>query len=124
VSRQLRRQAQREGHVEDTTSFSDAGFAPSAAWVEPMPWSFVERVVETRRFLLIYHGYAKDPFYVPTHRLSAGDLERLRAVLEKHLQSRPASMQLLRAPLEGSRRGGRRQVEQRVAAARPGGGPL
>jgi hypothetical protein len=94
AGRQLRRDASEEGREVEHLSFSDAGFSPSSKWAQPMPWSFVERVVETERFLLIHHSYAKEPFYVPKHALSLSERERLVTLFRTHLNVRPQQLQL------------------------------
>ena len=48
-----------------------------------MPWSAVERVVETERLLLIYHGFSSDPFYVPKHALEPLTADRLFSLLRE-----------------------------------------
>jgi hypothetical protein len=89
------RQQRRENRDFETLSFSDAGFLPSAQWSEPMPWSFVDRVTETKRFLFIYHGYSKDPVYIPKHALSADAQAQLRSLLEIQFKSRANNTKLL-----------------------------
>ena len=80
------------GEMEHLT-FNEAGFSPSPQWSQPMPWSFVERVVETERFLVIHHGYSADPFYLPKHALSPQTVEKLFAMLRQQLV-RPQQLQL------------------------------
>ena len=92
---ELRRKGREESRETERLTFSEAGFSPSPKWPQPMPWSFVDRVIETRRFLLIYHGYARDPFYVPKHALSPSDKERLFVLLREHLTASPRQLQLL-----------------------------
>jgi len=75
-------------------TFGEHGFSPSPEWSQPMPWSSVDRVVETERFLLIYHGYSTDPFYVPKHALSPLTSERLFSLLSEQLSARPQQLQL------------------------------
>ena len=95
VAWELRRDGRQESRETERLTFSEAGFSPSPKWPQPMPWSFVDRVIETKRFLLIYHGYSKDPFYLPKHALSPSDRERLFVLLRKHLTSSPRQLQLL-----------------------------
>jgi hypothetical protein len=52
-----------------------------------MPWSFVDHVLETKRFLLIYHGYSKEPFYIPKQALSPANKVRLFALLREHART-------------------------------------
>ena len=94
-ARQLRREGIQESREVAHLTFGEAGFAPPLRWSEPMPWSFVERVVETKRFLLIYHGYSTDPFYIPKHALSPSDRERLVALLNEHLKSPQKQLKML-----------------------------
>jgi hypothetical protein len=76
-------------------TLGEEGFSPSPEWSQPMPWSFVNRVVETQRLLLIYHGYSTDPFYVPKHALSPLTSERVFVLLREQLKARPDQLQLL-----------------------------
>jgi hypothetical protein len=85
----------RQSGEMEQLSFGEAGFSPSPEWSQPMPWSFVDRVVETRRLILIYHGHSHDPFYVPKHALSPQTAEKLFALLKEQLVARPQQLQLL-----------------------------
>jgi hypothetical protein len=94
----LRRDARQTSREVETRTFGADGFSPSENWRRPMPWSFVNRVVETERFILVYHGYTKDPFYLPKHAMSASDMERLASLLHEHLNGRPGQVQLFSRP--------------------------
>jgi hypothetical protein len=83
-----------ESVTMERLTFGEQGFSPSLEWSQPMPWYFVDRVVETERLLLIYHGYSSDPFYVPKHALSPLAAERLFALLREELKARPQQLQL------------------------------
>ena len=82
------------GTREERLTFSEEGFSPSSKWSQPMPWSFVEHVVETDQFLLIHHSYGKEPFYIPKHALSLSDRERLVTLFEVHLNASTQRLQL------------------------------
>ena len=90
----LRRLHREESANMERLTFGDHGFSPSPEWSQPMPWSFVNRVVETERLLFIYHGYSTDPFYVPKHALSPLTAERLFALVREQLKTRPQQLQL------------------------------
>ena len=92
---ELSRSHPRESVNMERITFGEDGFSPSQEWSQPMPWSFVNRVVETERLLLIYHGYSTDPFYVPKHALSRLTSERMFALLREQLKARPEQLQLL-----------------------------
>lgn len=94
-ARQLRRQAIQDSRELESLTFGEAGFSPSSKWPQPMPWSFVDRVIETKRFLLISHGYSKEPFYIPKHALSRSDKERLSVLLNDNLKASQTPLQLL-----------------------------
>jgi hypothetical protein len=85
---ELARQSTRAPGEMEQLTFGEAGFSPSQQWLQPMPWSFVDRVVETERFLLIHHGNSADPFYLPKHALSPQTTEKLFAVLRQQLCGR------------------------------------
>ena len=76
-------------------TFGERGFSPSQEWSRPMPWSAVDRVVETERLLLIYHGFSSDPFYVPKHALEPLTADRLFSLLREQLKARSQQLQLL-----------------------------
>lgn len=95
TARQLRREGIENTRGSESLSFSDVGFSPSPEWPQPIPWSFVDRVVETQRFFLIYHGYSKDPCYVPKHALTTELKERLVDSLTEHFKSHPNQLRLL-----------------------------
>jgi hypothetical protein len=92
---ELRRGSKGESVEMERVTFDDHGFAPSAEWSRPMPWSFVERVEETERLILIYHLYATDPFYVPKQSLSPQTAEKLFALLNEQFRTRPQQLKLL-----------------------------
>ena len=87
-TRRLRRENATEIGKVQTFTFSRDGFTPSDRWALPVPWSDVDKVIETKRFLLI-HATSDGPFFVPRHALSSNDAERLRAFLDQEFQSRP-----------------------------------
>ncbi len=86
-ARQLRRVRSGDAGEFESLTFTAAGFSPSSEWSKPMPWSFVDDVIETKRFLLIYHGYSKEPYYIPKHALSTTDLNQLKDVMRENLKS-------------------------------------
>ena len=65
-------------------------------WAQPVPWSDVNKVIETKRFLLI-HATSDGPFFVPRHAVSSSDAERLREFLAREFQSRPGKLKMLPA---------------------------
>lgn len=93
-TRQLRREGTQEGRDIETRTFSRDGFTPTAQWSRPIPWSSVERVVETKRFLLVYAS-SDGPFYLPKHVLSHGDRTRLDSLFREAFQTRPKQLLLL-----------------------------
>ena len=92
---ELSRFRPRESVNKEQLTFGEHGFSPSPEWSQPMPWSAVDRVVETQRLLLIYHIYAIDPFYIPKHALTPLTAERLLSLLREQLKGRPQQLQLL-----------------------------
>jgi len=93
-TRRLRRENATEIGKVQTFTFSRDGFTPSDRWALPVPWSDVDKVIETKRFLLIC-ATSDGPFFVPRHALSSNDAERLRAFLEREFQSRPGKYKSL-----------------------------
>ena len=92
--RQFRREAAQEGREEETRTFSRDGFTPTAQWSPPIPWSSVDRVVETKRFLLVFAS-SDGPFYLPKHALSPTDRSKLDALFREAFQTRPRQLLLL-----------------------------
>lgn len=98
IKRWDRRRLRRENDTEigklQTFTFSRDGFTPSDQWAQPVPWSDVDKVIETKRFLLIC-ATSEGPFFIPRHAVSSDDAERLRAFLEREFQSRPGKYKSL-----------------------------
>lgn len=95
-TRRLRRENATEIGVLQTFTFSRDGFTPSDRWALPVSWSDVDKVIETKRFLLIL-ATSDGPFFIPRHAVSSNDAERLRAFLEREFQSRPGKFRSLPA---------------------------
>lgn len=87
-ARRLRRENDTEIGKLQTFTFSRDGFTPSDRWAQPVRWSEVDKVIETKRFLLICAS-SDGPFFIPQHAVSSDDAERLRAFLAREFQSRP-----------------------------------
>ena len=93
-ARRLRRENDTEIGKLQIFTFSRDGFTPSERWAKPVRWSEVDKVIETKRFLLIC-ATSEGPFFVPRHAISSNDAERLRAFLEREFQSRPGKYKSL-----------------------------
>ena len=93
-ARRLRRENDTEIGKLQTFTFSRDGFTPSVRWAQPIPWSDVDNVIETKRFFLI-RATSDGPFYVPRHAVSSDDAERLRTFLAREFQSRPGKYKSL-----------------------------
>lgn len=81
----------------ETRVFSRDGFTPSSNWSVPVPWSKVFKVLETRRFILVY-ATSDGPFFIPKHAMSASDAAELRSRLQEEFRSRPKQLKLLSQP--------------------------
>ena len=81
----------------ETRVFSRDGFTPTSNWSEPVPWSKVHKVLETRRFILVY-ATSDGPFFIPKHAMSASDAAELRSLLQQEFRSRPKQLKLLSQP--------------------------
>jgi len=93
-ARRLRRENDAEIGKPQTFTFSRDGFTPSDRWAQPVPWSEVDKVIETKRFLLIL-ATSDGPFFIPRHAVSSNDAERLRTFLAREFQSRPGKYKSL-----------------------------
>jgi len=91
---QLRREGAQDGIKEETRMFGREGFTPTARWSPPVPWSSVDKVVETKRFILIYAS-SDGPFYLPKHAFTPADLARLKALLQEEFRTRPKQLIML-----------------------------
>jgi hypothetical protein len=81
----------------ETRVFSRDGFTPTSNWSAPVPWSSVFKVLETRRFILVY-ATSDGPFFIPKHAMSASDAAELRSRLQEEFRSRPRQLKLLSRP--------------------------
>lgn len=96
-ARRLKREnADNIGKLE-TRIFSREGFTPTSNWSAPVPWSKVFKVLETRRFILVY-ATSDGPFFIPKHAMSASDAAELRTRLQQEFRSRPKQLKLLSQP--------------------------
>jgi len=92
--RRFRREGAQEGCKDETRTFGRDGFTPTVRWSRPVPWSDVDKVVETRRFILIYAS-SDGPFYLPKRALTPAALARLEALLRDEFRTRPKQLILL-----------------------------
>ena len=99
-----RRRFQRDladgGEAIRVCTFSDAGYTPGGRWSNPIPWSKIQQVQETKNFILI-PALSDGWTYIPKHALAESDLTRLRTLLRAQFQNRPKRLGLRRekAPL-------------------------
>ena len=52
----FRREAARRDDLVETRTFGPDGFRPGTHWPQPIPWSLVTKVAETKRYFFIYHS--------------------------------------------------------------------
>lgn len=67
------------------TTFGDEGVRRSNGKAESVfPWASLQRAVETKEFLLIYHRRG-NAFYLPRRAISPESLGEVRALVRRHL---------------------------------------
>ena len=93
---QLRRDGNQEGRVKDTVSLAPDGVTPGLQWSNPIPWSEVRRVQETKN-LIVIDATADSPTYLPKHALTTEDRVRIEELLREQFRDRPKDLQLTSA---------------------------
>jgi hypothetical protein len=94
MSRARRVEAHRTSTME-TCTFGPDGFTP-ASGSSPIPWPMITKVVESERFLLLYHAASHQPEFVPKRDLATTEIANLRQLLRNQFTSRPTLLQLSR----------------------------
>ena len=66
--------------------------APS--WSEPVPWTFITKVVESENFFFLYHSGAQQAEYVPKAAMTDAERNELRFMLQNRLGANTAQVKL------------------------------
>ena len=89
-----RRMIAERSDLAESRSFTSEGFLSAPAWAEPVPWSFVTKVVETKHFFFVYHSGSHGPEYVPKTAMTNAEITRLRELLRKQAGSQSTQLKL------------------------------
>lgn len=89
----LRARGYASGAKDRTMVFAMSGFSPGAQPSDPLPWSSIARIKETKEFLLLY-PLTGEPYYLPTHALSGEARAELAALLHSAFEERPRPLRL------------------------------
>lgn len=80
----LRRDSRTDRRHQETRALSADGFFPTERWAEPIPWSEVGSVTETRQFILI-EASSDEVSYIPKQALSQEQMSAVRSILTSHV---------------------------------------
>lgn len=94
VLSRARRLGRERSDLSEIRSFTPEGFLSAPAWSEPVPWSFITKVVESERFFFVYNSGSDQPEYVPKAAMSDADIVALRDLLKNRLDSQLALLKL------------------------------
>ena len=98
-TRQSRREGIQEGRDVETVLLGKDGVTPGSRWSQPIPWSEVRRVRETKN-LIIIDATADSPTYLPKHVMNADDRARLKELLREQFRDRPRDLLLTSAGMK------------------------
>ena len=94
VRARFRREAALRGDPFETQTFGPEGFRARLDWPQPIPWSQITKVAESKRFFFIYNSTSSNPEYVPKAAMSTTDVGRLRALFQDKLRKGHAELRL------------------------------
>ena len=89
-----RRARTADGVGIETVRFGSDGITQDEG-IDTIPWSMINRVIETDNFYLFYNAMSDTPDYLPKRALTRTDAEALQSLLHDQFQSRSDDLLLL-----------------------------